>query len=76
MEDLNQKKVRWIKITALIGRIIVILAVIALISAWITQLTGKTFLGMTQQHLFNDAMALALLAIAFFLDALLHDKNY
>jgi hypothetical protein len=56
------------------GRFLLILASLALIGAWITQLTGGPILSMNQQHLFNDAIALALLGIANFLDALLHSK--
>lgn len=58
-----------------IGRIFLTLAFLALLGAWITQLTGGTLSGMSQQHLFNDAIALALLGIAGLLDALLHAKN-
>lgn len=48
------------------GRLLLLLALLALFGAWITQLTGAALLGMTQQHLFNDAMALALLGIGCF----------
>ena len=57
------------------GRLLLLLALLALFGAWITQLTGATLLGMTQQHLFNDAMALALLGIGMFLDALWHERH-
>lgn len=57
------------------GRFLLILASLALIGAWITQLTGGPILSMNQQHLFNDAIALALLGIANLLDGLLHSKN-
>lgn len=59
----------------LLGRVLIGLAALALIGAWTTELTDSTFLGMSQQHLFNDAMTLALLGIAFLLDALVHLKN-
>lgn len=58
-----------------LGRAFIVAAILALIGAWITQLTGETFLGMSQQHFFNDAMTLSLLGIALLLDALLHLKN-
>jgi len=58
-----------------LGRILLFLAVLALLGAWLTQLMGPTLLGMAQQHLFNDAMALALLGIGMFLDAFWHGHN-
>jgi len=58
-----------------IGRLLIALAFLALLGAWITQLTGGTLLGMSQQHLFSDAIALALLGIAVFLDAFWHARN-
>lgn len=58
-----------------IGRLLIALAFLALLGAWITQLTGGTLLGMSQQHLFSDAIALALLGIAVFLDAFWHVRN-
>ncbi|MES2918748.1 MAG: hypothetical protein V4729_09035 [Pseudomonadota bacterium] len=58
-----------------LGRVLIIVAALALFGAWITELTGSPLLGMSQQHLFNDAMTLALLGIACLLDALVHLKN-
>lgn len=58
-----------------IGRFCGLLAVLALVGAWITQLTGGTLLGLSQQHLFNDAIVLSLFCIAGLLDGLLHSKN-
>lgn len=58
-----------------IGRTLIALAFFALVGAWITQLTGGTLLTMSQQHLFNDAIALALLGIGMFLDAIWHARR-
>ncbi len=58
-----------------LGRIFFALATLALLGAWLTQLTGGTLLGMTQQHLFNDAIVLSLFGIGMFLDALWHSRN-
>lgn len=58
-----------------IGRIFLTLALLALVGAWITQLTGAPLVGMNQQHLFNDATVLALLGIGMFLDALWHARK-
>lgn len=63
------------RFTVYIGRIFLTLAFLALIAAWITQLTGSALFGMSQQHLFNDAIVLALLGIAMFLDAFWHARN-
>ena len=46
-----------------------------LIGAWITQLTGRSLAGMSQQHLFSDAIVLSLFCIAGLVDAMVHAKN-
>ena len=58
-----------------LGRIFFVLAVLSLLGAWLTQLTGGTLLGMNQQHFFNDAIVLSLFGIGMFLDALWHSRN-
>lgn len=58
-----------------VGRLFAVLAFLALLGAWLTQLTGGTLFGVSQQHAFNDAIVLALLSIVCLLDALLHSKN-
>ena len=58
-----------------LGRGFFALATLALLCAWFTQLTGGTLLGMSQQHLFNDAIVLSLFGIGMFLDALWHARN-
>ena len=58
-----------------IGRILLTLAFLALVGAWVTQLTGVPLVGMNQQHLFSDATVLALLGIGMFLDALWHARK-
>lgn len=63
------------KIAISLGRLCGLLAFLALIGAWITQLTGGPLFGMSQQHLFNDAIVLALFCIAGLLDGLLHSKG-
>ncbi len=63
------------KMAIYLGRIFGVLAFLALLGAWLTQLTGGTLLGMSQQHLFYDAIVLALFSIAGMLDGLLHSKN-
>lgn len=57
------------------ARIAVLLAVAALFGAWISQVRGGTLLGMSQQHLFNDAIALGVVGIALFADAYWHGRG-
>ncbi len=58
-----------------VGRFCGVLALLALIGAWIAQWTGRPLAGMTQQDLFNDAIVLSLFCIAGLVDALVHAKN-
>lgn len=62
-------------VTIAIARACGALAVLALLGAWITQLTGGTILGMGQQHFFEDATVLTLFCIAGLLDGILHSKG-
>lgn len=57
------------------GRILFMLAIFALFGAWLTQLTGRTFLGLSETHLFNDSIVLSLLGIGMFLDAFWHSRS-
>lgn len=63
------------KIVFVIARISGVLAFITLICAWITQVTGGSIMGMSQQHFFFDSIALSLISIGNLLDGLLHSKN-
>lgn len=54
------------------GRVAAALGVLALLGAWLTQMTGSPLLGMRQEHLFADAAVLLLLAIFLVLDGRLH----
>ena len=63
------------RVAVYIGRVLFTLALLALLGAWLTQLTGGPLFGMSQQHLFSDATVLALLGIGMFLDALWHSRN-
>lgn len=57
------------------GRLALGLGFISLLGAWLTQLSGQSFLGMSQNHLFNDAIVLSLLGIGMLLDARFHNKG-
>lgn len=63
------------RIAVYIGRILFTLALLALLGAWITQLTGGPLFAMSQQHLFSDATVLALLGVGMFLDVLWHARK-
>lgn len=66
---------RWPRRHIAAGRGLLMLAILALVGAWVTQVTDRTLLGMSQQHLYNDSTVLALLGIGAFLDAFWHSKN-
>lgn len=59
----------------IIARLFGLLAFLALVGAWTTQIRGGMLMGMSQEHLFNDAIALALLSIASFIDAFWHARS-
>lgn len=58
-----------------IGRIFLGISFLSLVGAWLNQLFGFAPLGMTQQHMFNDAIVLALISIALFIDATFHKAD-
>lgn len=57
------------------GRVLVFLGILALVGAWVTELTDGPILGISQQHLFLDAIALTVLGIAFMADSVLHARH-
>ena len=69
------KQQRYAKLFIFIGRLSLTIAFLSLCFAWITQLTGRPFFGASQQHLFNDSMALSLIGIGSLLGGLLHSKG-
>lgn len=58
-----------------IGRGFLGLALLALLAAWMTEMSGQSVLGLTQEHLFDDATVLALLGVGSFLDAFWHARR-
>ena len=62
------------KLWANVGRIGLTLGIISLIGAWIVTQSGP-ILGLSETHLFNDAIVFSLLGIGFLIDAQLHSKN-
>ncbi len=59
-----------------LGRAFLVISLIALTGAWTTQLTASPLLGMSQQHLFLDAIVFGVLGIGCLVDALLHARGY
>lgn len=58
-----------------LGRLALVVSCLSLVGAWITQLSGTSFFGMSQQHLFSDATVLALIGIAGLIDGIIHKKE-
>lgn len=75
METSKKSNLQRAKIVFVIARVLGVLAFIALVCAWITQITGGSIIGMNQQHFFFDSIVLSLLSIANLLDGFLHSKN-
>lgn len=59
----------------LIGRIALMLGVLTLVGAWLNQMAGFSPFGMSQQHMFNDSMALSLIGIGMLVDAAFHKTD-
>jgi len=65
---------KWSQILHIVAFISGIVGVLALIGAWIA--TANTiFLGLSEEHLFNDAIALLLVSIAFGIGTLIHQNE-
>ena len=58
-----------------LGRLLLGLSFVGLLGTWWIQLTGGNFLGLSQEHLFSDAIVLALLGIGGLLDGMIHRQT-
>ena len=57
-----------------LGRLLLGLSFVGLLGTWWIQLTGGSFVGLSQEHLFSDAIVLALLGIGSLLDGMIHKQ--
>ena len=62
---------KWSPILHGVAAVSGVVGVLALIGAWIATANGS-FLGLSEGHLFNDAIALLLVSIAFGIGTLIH----
>ena len=62
---------KWSPILHVVAAIAGIVGTLALFGAWIATPNGS-FLGFSEEHLFNDAMSLLLVSIAFGIGTLIH----
>jgi len=62
---------KWSPILHGVSAIAGIIGVLALMGAWVATFSGS-FLGLSEQHLFNDAIALLLVSVAFGIGTLIH----
>ena len=67
-------KMKWSPILHNIAWISGVLGVLALVAAWIATFSGS-FLGLSEEHLFNDAKTLLLVSIAFGIGTLIHQNE-
>lgn len=63
------------RVFVVLGRLLITLAFVALASAWFSEMRNGPVFGLSQQHLFMDAIALGVLGIACLVDSMLHAKN-
>ena len=67
-------KMTWSPILHGISAVAGIIGVLALFGAWIATFNGS-FLGRSEEHLFNDTISLLLVSIAFGIGTLIHIKE-
>ena len=66
--------IKWSPILHGIAFSTAMVGVLALVGAWIATARG-TFLGVSEEHLFNDAISLLLVSIAFGIGTLMHQNE-
>lgn len=73
-EVTKMTSIKWAPILHGVAAISGVVGVLALVGAWIATVNG-TFLGFTQEHLFEDVKALLLVSVAFGIGALFHQQQ-
>ena len=63
---------KWSPILHMVAFISGVVGILALIGAWIATFSGGSFLGLSEGHLFNDALTLLLVSISFGIGTLIH----
>ena len=71
---MKKQKMKWSPILHILTMIIGLVALLSLIGAWIAGENGR-FLGLSQIHLFYDAISLFLFAILAALGTLIHQNE-
>jgi len=65
---------KWSPILHGISAVAGVVGLLAIFGAWMATANGS-FLGMSEQHLFNDAISLLLASVAFGIGTLIHLKE-
>lgn len=65
---------KWSKILHVVATIAGIMGVLTLFGAWIA-IINESFLGFSEEQLFNDAISLLLVSIAFGIGTLIHQNQ-
>lgn len=65
---------KWSPFLHTIAWVAGVLGLLALVGAWIAGQGGE-FIGLSEEHLFNDTMALSLVSIAFGIGTMIHRQQ-
>lgn len=66
--------IKWSPILHWISLLTAIIGILFLVGAWFATANG-TFLGFSEEHLFNDAISTLLVSIAFGIGTLIHQNE-
>ena len=71
----RKEGIKWSPVLHGVAAITGVIGLLTLILWWITLWIGWTPFGVTQDHIYNDAVALLLVSIAFGIGALIHQNQ-